>query len=38
MLNAKTNVGKRKMASLLSNLHISKMVAKLKKNRYKSVE
>ena len=33
MLNPKTNVGKmKKMASSLSNLHISKMAAKLKKN------
>ena len=32
MLNPKTNVGKLKMASSLSNLHISKMAAKLKKN------
>ena len=31
MLNPKTNVGKLKMASLLSNLHISKMAAKLRK-------
>ena len=30
MLNPKTNVGK--LASSLSNLHISKMAAKLKKN------
>ena len=32
MLNPKTNVGKQKMASSLSNFHISKMAAKLKKN------
>ena len=38
MLNPKTNVGKLKVASSLSNLHISKMAAKLKKNPYKSVE
>ena len=31
LLNPKTNVGKLKMASLLSNLHISKMAAKMKK-------
>ena len=31
MLNPKTNVSKLKMASSLSNLHISKMPAKLKK-------
>ena len=38
MLNPKTNVGKLKVASSLSYLHISKMAAKLKKNPYKSVE
>ena len=38
MLNPKTNVGKLKVAYSLSNLHISKMAAKLKKNPYKSVE
>ena len=32
MLNPKTNVGKLKKASSLSNLHIFKMAAKLKKN------
>ena len=31
MLNSKNNFGKLKMASSLSNLHIVKMVAKLKK-------
>ena len=31
MLNPKTNVGKLKIASSLSNLHVSKMAAKFKK-------
>ena len=38
MLNPKTNVGMPKMASSLSNLHIFKMAAKLKKTPQKSVK
>ena len=36
MMKPKTNVGKLKMSSSVSNLHISKMAAKLEK-KYKSV-